>query len=130
MAVYPAKQQTATQLSKDESDCYSWSRTQSGYDPLAPKAPVTASQSQSPQPAHVARGAAGGAAIGAIAGNAGAGAAAGAGLGAVRRHRAQKEQQAAQQSAQEQAQATEQQNLDSFKRGMQACLESRGYTVR
>jgi len=33
-------------------------------------------------------------------------------------------------AAQAQAKATEQQNLDTFKRGLGACLEGRGYMVK
>jgi hypothetical protein len=39
MLAYPTKQQTATQQSKDEYDCYNWSKTQSGYDPMAASVP-------------------------------------------------------------------------------------------
>jgi hypothetical protein len=33
---YPAKGQTAAQQTTDETECYDWSKTQSGYDPKAP----------------------------------------------------------------------------------------------
>src|SRR5262245_14945740 len=36
--VYPAKGQDAAQQSKDETECYGWSKTQSGFDPAAPAA--------------------------------------------------------------------------------------------
>ncbi|MGH8244583.1 MAG: hypothetical protein ACRETY_14680, partial [Steroidobacteraceae bacterium] len=39
--VYPAKDQDAAQQSKDESECYAWSKSQSGFDPAAP-APAAA----------------------------------------------------------------------------------------
>jgi hypothetical protein len=32
--VFPAKNQTADQQSKDESECYKWAIQQSGYDPI------------------------------------------------------------------------------------------------
>jgi hypothetical protein len=147
MLVYPTKEQTATQQSKDEYDCYNWSKTQSGYDPMTASVPSqSAQQSTAQQPAQQAsgqpvrgamRGAAGGAAIGAVAGNAGKGAAIGATVGALKggadKRQAQAQQQQAaeqQQSAQAQAKAAEQQNLDVFKRGLGACLEGKGYTVK
>ena len=34
--VYPAKGQDAAQQAKDETECYGWSKTQSGFDPAAP----------------------------------------------------------------------------------------------
>ena len=83
--VYPAKGQSAAQQSKDDSQCYSWARQNTGIDPAAvASAPVP----QETGPAvgggervrGSLRGAAGGAAIGAIAGG-GKGAAIGAGAG-------------------------------------------------
>jgi hypothetical protein len=130
--VYPAQQQTASRQSADEYDCYNWSKTQSGYDPMT--AAAQQSQPSSPPPDSsgrpAARGAAGGAAIGAIAGNAGAGAAAGAAAGLIRNNSNRRRADAQQQSADAQAKAVQQQNLDAFKKGMTACLEGKGYTVK
>ena len=76
-------------------------------------------------------GAGGGAAIGAIAGSAGKGAAIGSIVGAVGGRRQQTkgnkqaEKEAAAAGAGQQAAA-----LDSFKRGMSACLDARGYSVK
>lgn len=134
---YPAKGQTPEQQSKDETDCYNWSKQQSGYDPLQP--PPTAAPAQPTGPAAdgsrargAVRGAAAGAIIGEVADNdAGKGAAIGATAGVVaggRRSRMAQSQQA-QQSAQ-QAQAQEQSLKDAFKRGMTVCLEARGYSVK
>ena len=78
-----------------------------------------------------AGGAAAGAAIGAVAGDAGQGAAIGATAGAIHGRRQQKKaKKQAQQQAQQQQQTAQQQNLDTFKRAMSACLDSRGYSVK
>jgi hypothetical protein len=134
---YPTKGQTPAQQQQDESECYSWARTQSGFDPLSPppaQAAQPAQSAQSSQPGHSAvRGAAGGALIGGVAGNAGAGAAAGATAGAVagRRQRRAEEQQQQQQAANaEQAQAAQNELRNKFKSGMSLCLQSRGYGVK
>jgi len=131
--VYPTKQQTSSKQSKDEYDCYNWSKTQSGYDPMTAAvqpAPQSSSASQPSQGRPGVRGAAGGAAIGAIAGNAGAGAAAGATAGVLKNRSDKRKADAQQQASQSQAQAAQQKNLDTFKKGMSACLEGKGYTVK
>jgi len=159
MFAYPKNNQNADQQRKDESECYSSAKQNSGVDPQtpAPAAP-SAEQQQAAQKAAAqqagssvpkggtvkgaAGGAAGGAAIGAIAGDAGKGAAIGATTGAVVGRRAQKkgekavQQQAAQQTAQAQQQAQSQattqhqQQLDTFKRAFSACMDARGYSVK
>ena len=131
--VFPAKGQPADQQAKDESDCYGWSKQQTGFDPAAPPPPPAA-----PPPAKkggavkgAAKGAAGGAAVGAIAGDAGEGAAIGATVGAVKGRRDQKKANAAaQQQAQQQAQAAGQAQMDQFKKGFCACMEGKGYTAK
>lgn len=40
--VFPAKGQPADQQAKDESDCYGWSKQQTGFDPAAPPPPPAA----------------------------------------------------------------------------------------
>ena len=69
---YPAKNQTPEQQSKDETECYNWSKQESGYDPMAPATPPAPAQaSQAQQPAATgarAKGAVKGAAAGAIIG--------------------------------------------------------------
>jgi hypothetical protein len=143
---YPAKGQKPDQQTKDEAECYNWSKTQSGYDPLAPApAPAPAQAAQPPAPAAdgarakgALRGAAAGAVIGEVANNdAGKGAAIGATAGVLaggrqsRMAQAQKQQQAAQQSqaSASQAKAAQGELVNAFKRGMSVCLEARGYTV-
>jgi hypothetical protein len=144
---YPGKGQSAEQQTKDESECYGWSKQESGYDPMAPAAPAPAAQPA--QPAQAAptgarakgavKGAAAGAAIGEVAENdASHGAEVGAVVGVMAGARQQRKAQAQhQQQAQAQAKATsdqakaaQQQQADSFKKGMSACLEARGYTVK
>ncbi len=140
---YPNRGQTPEQQTIDEATCYNWSKQQSGFDPMAAAAPAAqpqAAQAKQPPVDHTAvvqgtaRGAAAGAAIGAIAGNAGKGAAIGATTGLIAKGRqsrmaqSQQKEQSAQQAST--AQAGQQQLADTFKRGMMACLESRGYTVK
>jgi hypothetical protein len=156
---YPKNQQNADQQLKDESQCYSSAKEQTGIDPqaAAPAAPSAqeqeAAQKQAAQQAGQqtpkggavkgsVKGAAGGAAIGAIAGDAGTGAAVGATVGAVHGRRQQKkaqkqaQQQAAQQTAEAQQQSQAQANaehqgaLDTFKRAFSACMDARGYSVK
>jgi len=145
--VYPAKGQTANQQAQDEAQCYTWARDQSGYDPMSPPPPPP-QQAAAPaqQPAAdgarakgALRGAAAGAIIGEVADNdAGKGAAIGATVGVMaggrksRMAQSQKQQQAQAQAAAgaEQSKAAQQALADSFKRGMSACLEARGYTAK
>jgi hypothetical protein len=131
--VFPAKGQTPDVQAKDESDCYGWSKQQTGIDPAAPPP-----QAAAPAPAKkggavkgAAKGAAGGAAVGAIAGDTGEGAAIGATAGAVKGRRDQKKDNAAaQQQAQQQAQAAGQAQMDQFKKGFGVCMEGKGYTAK
>jgi hypothetical protein len=82
--VYPAKGQAPEQQQKDETECYTWARGQTGIDPTGPATAPAATPEKVDNPANgaraagAARGAAGGAVIGAIAGDAGKGAAIGA----------------------------------------------------
>jgi len=144
--VYPAKAQDAAQQSKDETECYDWSKTQSGFDPAAPApaAPAAAAPAEKQGPGGerikgAARGAAAGAVIGEVADDdaskgAEVGAAAGvlAGGRQARKNRSAQEEQAKEsaQASENAAQAAQQQKVDTFKRGLGACLEGRGYTVK
>lgn len=149
MTVYPGKGQDATLQSKDEADCYTWSKTQSGYDPGSPPPVATAAKVEAPpaQPTGArargaVRGAAAGAVVGEIANNdadegAAVGAAAGVVAGGAKNRQARRAQEAQAQTANQQAQAAaDQANAqtaalqDKFKKGMQACLEGRGYVVK
>ena len=148
LLAYPAKGQKPEQQTKDEAECYNWSKTQTGYDPMQPPAPPAqaAAPVESKGPAAdgsrvrgAARGAAAGAVIGEVADDdAGKGAAVGATAGVLaggrqsRKAQEQKQEQAAEQAqaSNEQAQASLQALKDSFKSGMAVCLESRGYSVK
>ncbi len=149
LMVYPSKGQAAELQLKDETECYSWAQTQSGYDPASP-APAAAAPSETAQAEKssgadgsrlrgAARGAAAGAVIGEVANDdASEGAAIGAAAGAVaggrqkRKAEAQQKEQAAQQAQAQQQQhaAAQQEMLDKFKSGMSVCLEARGYAVK
>jgi OmpA family protein len=145
--VYPAKNQDAAQQSTDESQCYDWSRTQNGFDPAAPAAAAAPAQpaeaeKQGPGGERVkgaVRGAAAGAVIGEVADNdAGRGAEIGAATGVLaggrqaRQNRRTQEEKAVEttKANEEAAKAAQQQKVDTFKRGMSACLEARGYSVK
>ncbi len=142
LAVYPGSGQDAAQQSKDEGECYTWARQQTGIDPTATPAPAPAADA--PKGGAVkgaARGAARGAAVGAVGdddrerdeGNldAGEGAAAGATAGAVKGRRAQKKAgKQAEAQAQQSAQAQDAATKDTFKKSWGACLQGRGYSVK
>ncbi len=148
VVAFPAKGQDAQKQSQDEGECYAWSKSQTGFDPMNPAAsappPPPAQAAAAPPPSgQRVRGAARGAAAGAIIGevaddDAGKGAAVGATVGVMKGGAEKRKQQAAaqQQAAQQQQQATAQQqaavNEQSglFKKGFGACLESKGYTVK
>jgi len=149
MTAYPGKGQDATQQSKDEAECYNWSKTQSGYDPASPPSVATAAKVEAPpaQPSGArakgaVRGAAAGAVVGEIANNdadegAKVGAAAGVVAGGSRNRQARRANEAQADAANQQAQAAaDQANAqnaalqDKFKKGMQACLEGKGYVVK
>ena len=139
---FPAKGQSPTQESADQSQCFSWAKTQTGIDPFALQ--VQAAQAAPPPPdkqavanagqGSGARGAAGGAAIGAIAGDAGKGAAIGATVGLVQRRRQRKQAEADQQAHYESSSAASSaafsQARANFDKAFAACLEGKGYTVK
>lgn len=132
---YPAKKQKPEQQSADEKACYDWSMQQTGYDPMAPQqqpAPPAQSTAEGSRARGAARGAAAGAVVGGVAGGeAGKGAAIGATAGVLAGGRVRRQAETRQQEeAARQAEAAQQQQLGSFKQGMSACLESRGYTVK
>ena len=142
LAVYPGKGQDPTQQGKDEGECYTWARQQTGIDPTAAPAPAPAAEA--PKGGAVkgaARGAAKGAAVGAVGdddrvrdeGNldAGEGAAAGAAAGAAKGRRAQKKAgKQAEAQAKQTAQTQDAATKDTFKKSWGACLEGRGYSVK
>jgi Glycine-zipper domain len=157
MFVFAQNNQNHDQQLRDELDCYNQVQQQTGIAPDSPPPqPPSSAQVQAAQQQAVAqtpeaeggrargaaRGAVGGAVVGGIAGDAGKGAAIGAAAGTVHGGRKQKaandanQQQAAQsasaqlQQQYQQAQAAYGQQQDTFKRGLSACLDSRGYSVK
>ncbi len=148
VVAFPAKGQTAQKQSQDEGECFSWAKTQTGFDPMNPSAsappPPPPAQAAAPAPGGqrlrgAARGAAAGAIIGEVADDdAGKGAAIGATAGALKGGAEKRKQESAaqQQAAQQQQQVTQQQQAaineqaSLFKKGFGACLESKGYTVK
>ena len=139
---YPGTGQDATKQGKDEGECYTWARQQTGIDPTAAAAPAPVAEA--PKGGAVkgaARGAAKGAAVGAIGdddldrdeGNldAGEGAAAGAAVGAAKGRRAQKKAgKQAEAQAKQTAATQDAATKDTFKKAWGACLEGRGYSVK
>jgi uncharacterized protein (DUF2062 family) len=128
--VYPQKAQSANQQLKDESQCYTNAKTQTGYDPNATttaSAPSKQDQKSGGEP--IAQGAVRGAVIsGATGGDAAEGARRGAILGGIKAKRQQKQE--TEQTDKQTAAAKTQQPLDNFKRSLSACLDARGYSVR
>jgi hypothetical protein len=133
--IYPSKGQSADQQNKDQGECYTWAKQQTGVDPVA----VAQASSSQPAPAgpqgERVRGAAGGAAAGAIIGgvandDAGKGAAVGAVVGTMaggsRQRRAARGQQQQQQQVQQQNQGA----IATYNRAFTACMEGRGYVVK
>lgn len=128
---FPAKGQSAAQQQKDDAECYTWAKGNTGIDPAAlaaaPPAPPPA-----PAPGgQVVGGAAKGAAFGAIVGDsseaAGKGAVVGMVAGGVK---AKKQQQAQAQQQGAQQQQAQQQKMATFYRAYGACMEGHGYTVK
>jgi len=149
LQVFPAKGQDAGQQAMDEAACYKWSKEQSGYDPANPPPVATAAKVEAPprqatgaRARGAVRGAAAGAVVGEIADNdadqgARAGAAAGVVAGGVRNRQAHRANEAQADAANQQAQAAaDQANAQraqlqaAFKKGLGACLEGKGYTVK
>jgi uncharacterized protein YcfJ len=146
LVVFPAKNQSKDQQATDETECYAWSKQQTGIDPFAAPTPApaqTAAAAEQKQGGERVRGAAKGAAAGAVIGeiandDAGEGAAIGATAGVIAggRQKRKAEEQAQQQAAAQQQQAAAQSQQAAadqkamFNKGFSACLEARGYTVK
>jgi hypothetical protein len=139
LIVFPAQGQSQEQMERDKYDCYTWSKQQTGFDPMQPQAAqAPPTQTQGPTGERI-KGAARGAAVGAVVGeiaddDAGKGAAAGAAAGTMaggmrtrqaKRQGAQQQDQAAQQQA-----AAHSEALSTYNRAFGACMEGKGYTVK
>jgi hypothetical protein len=123
---YPAKGQNAQQQKKDDGECYTWAKGNTGIDPAAVAAAPPPPSGPAVGGGERAKGALRGAAVGGIVdGSDGArtGAAVGVVAGGARARQNQKAQQA---SAQSQQQGT----MDTFYRAYGACLEGRVYTIK
>jgi Glycine-zipper domain len=129
--VYPKQGQSQEAFQKDQFECHSWAKQQTGFDPAQP--PQTA-PAPPPEQGGAVRGAARGAAIGAvggaIGGDAGKGAAIGAGVGAVGGRMRQNQNNRAAAQASQQAQGQQQANYDRYERAYASCLQGRGYPVK
>lgn len=131
--VYPAKGQSPEQQSKDDGECYTWAKQNTGIDPAVVASTQPAQQTGpavggGERARGALRGAVGGAVIGEIASDdAGKGAGVGAVVGVMAGGRKARQNQQAQN---QQAQAQHQQKIDTFYRAYGACLEGRGYTVK
>jgi hypothetical protein len=146
--VYPEEDQSAERQSRDDSECYSWAKEQTGYDPVNPSQPEVAAVDSGPDGSR-ARGALRGAAAGAVVdevredhigggaqvneryGNDDrakeAGAVIGAARGGSRSRRARRENR---DEAEQQAAAAGGAELDGFKKALGACLSGRDYSVQ
>lgn len=123
---YPAKGQGPQQQKKDEGECHTWAKGNTGIDPAKVAAAPTPAGPAVGGGERVA-GAVGGAVVGGLIGGDSHGAATGAAVGmVVGGAKARQNQQAQQQASQAQAQGS----LDTFNRAYGACLEGRGYTVK
>src|SRR5262245_5425095 len=128
---YPAKGQTPEQQQKDQGECHVWAVQQSGFDPTKAQAPQAPPPQQGGQRVKgAARGAAVGAVGGAIAGDAGTGAAAGAAAGTVAGGMKKRQEGRQQQAQVEQQQQANAQGQAQYQKGVAACMEGRGYTMK
>jgi phage tail tape-measure protein len=110
---YPAKAQSAEQVSRDQTECQAWAKQQTGFDPVTD----TAKGAGIGAALGALTGAAAGAAIGAATGNAGTGAAIGAAAGGIG-------------GAGVGGTVGYTKNKQGYDRAYTACMESRGYQVR
>lgn len=146
--VYPQGGQSEEQQSKDDSECYNWSREQTGYDPVNPSEVEVAAVDSGPDGAR-ARGALRGAAAGAVVDEVredhiGGGAQVnerygdddqakktGALLGTARGgSQSRRNRRGQQEQAEQQASAAGDAQMDGFKKAYSACLTGRNYSVQ
>jgi len=135
--VYPEKNQDIELQTRDDYECYGWSKRRTGFDPLKAQVrpQVAESEIESRAGKESVKDVAGGAAVGAVIGeigrdDAGEGAAIGGFLGAIRaykKNKSYKERQRRQ--AERNIDAEIQRNRLDFKNAFSACLSARGYSV-
>lgn len=138
LVIYPSNGQSSEQMEQDKFQCYSWSKNESGFDPMAiPTASAPPPQKEA-QKGGVVRGAAGGAVaggvLGAITGNTKRGlkigAATGAVTGGVRRSNQTKRETGKRQDWEQQQSNQYMQGRNNYNRAYSACMEGRGYSVK
>jgi outer membrane lipoprotein SlyB len=140
LIVYPAKGQSQDQMEKDKFECYSWAKSQTGFDPMQMPTATAAPppKAESSVAGGAVKGGAGGAllglGVGAITGSAKKGAAIGAlSGGAIGGMRSSSQNRQAEQARRdwEQQQANQyMQQRNKYNRAYSACLEGKGYTVK
>jgi len=142
LMIYPAEGQSQEQMERDKFECYSWAKSQSGFDPVnppqaaAPTPPPAQPKSSSGPVKGAIKGGVAGTVVGAATGgsqkdmrrSARIGMGAGAVAGTVRKG----SQASAQRKQAEQAAQTPQEvpGRDAYNRANAACLEAKGYTVK
>ena len=142
MVIYPSQGQSNEQMEQDKFQCYSWSKNESGFDPMALPTASTPPPAKEAQKGGVARGAVRGTllggAVGAIAGNSKsdtrtglkAGAATGALVGGMRRNSQVREEDQQRKNWEQQQVNQYAQGRTNYNRAYAACMEGRGYSVR
>jgi hypothetical protein len=142
MVIYPSKGQSNEQMEQDKFQCYSWSKNESGFDPMVLPTASTPPPAKEAQQGGVARGAVrgtlAGGAIGAIAGNSKsdtrtglrAGAATGALVGGMRRNNQVKKEDQQRKNWEQQQVNEYAQGRTNYNRAYAACMEGRGYSVK
>jgi hypothetical protein len=142
MVIYPSQGQSNEQMEQDKFQCYSWSKNESGFDPMALPTTSEPPPAKEAQQGGVARGAVrgtlAGGAIGAIAGNSKsdtrtglrAGAATGALVGGMRRNNQVRKEDQQRKNWEQQQVNQYAQGRTNYNRAYAACMEGRGYSVR
>ena len=142
MVIYPSKGQSNEQMEQDKFQCYSWSKNESGFDPMALPTASEPPPEKEAKKGGVAKGAVlgtlAGGAVGAVAGNSKsdtrtglkAGAATGAVVGGVRRNNQTKEEDKKQKDWEQQQTNQYKQGRSNYNRAYSACMEGRGYSVK
>jgi hypothetical protein len=142
MVIYPSQGQSNEQMEQDKFQCYSWSKNESGFDPMALPTTSEPPPAKEAQQGGVARGAVrgtlAGGAIGAIAGNSKsdtrtglrAGAATGALVGGMRRNNQVRKEDQQRKNWEQQQVNQYAQGRTNYNRAYAACMEGRGYSVK
>jgi len=134
LTIYPREGQSPEQQDKDKSECYTWAKNDSGFDPMAPPTATEAPPQQQAPQGGVLRGAARGAALGAIIDDtsegARTGAKAGAAIGGMRRADQKRAQAQAQQQWEQEQQQIYAEKRNRYNKAYSVCLEARDYSVK